>query len=38
MFRQLIDRICSSAGDRDGIIRLRDEGVLYLLPGTEARL
>jgi hypothetical protein len=38
MFCDLVDRIVSSAGTPGGILRLRDEGVLYLLPMIEAQL
>lgn len=38
MFTELIDRIASAAASPFGILRLRDEGVVYLLPMAEARL
>lgn len=38
MFVELVDRIASAATSPFGILRLRDEGVLYLLPMAEARL
>ncbi len=38
MFGELVDRIVSASTDPAGILRLRDEGVIYLLPMAEARL
>lgn len=38
IFSELIDRIVSAAASSAGILRLRDEGGLYVLPMVEARL
>ena len=38
MFSTVIDRIVSAADESAGILRLRDAGILYLLPGIEERL
>lgn len=38
MFRELIDHIVSASTGPAGILRLRDEGVLFVLPSVEARL
>lgn len=38
MFSELVDRIASTANSLAGILRLRDEGILYVLPMIEARL
>ena len=38
LFAGLIGRIASAAGSPTGILRLRDEGVIFLLPMIEARL
>lgn len=38
LFHELVDRIASASVDPAGILRLRDEGVIYLLPMVEARL
>lgn len=38
LFSDLIERIASAAGSFSGILRLQDEGVLYVLPMVEARL
>jgi hypothetical protein len=38
MFCECINRIVSECTDAAGILRLRDEGIFYLLPTIEARL
>jgi hypothetical protein len=38
MFCSLVDRMISAATDSAGILRLRDQGVLFVLPMIEARL
>lgn len=38
MFSELVDRMASAADSPAGILRLRDEGMLYVLPMIEARL
>jgi hypothetical protein len=38
MFTELVDRMVSASASPAGILRLRDEGVVYLLPTAEARL
>lgn len=38
MFTEIIDRINLSSSTPSGILRLRDEGMLHLLPKVEARL
>ncbi len=38
MFTELVDRMVSASATPGGILRLRDEGVLYLLPMAEAHL
>jgi hypothetical protein len=38
MFTELVDRIATAAASPLGLLRLRDEGVVYLLPMAEARL
>lgn len=38
MFTELLDRIASASASPAGLLQLRDEGVLYLLPMAEARL
>ena len=38
MFCEFIDRIVLSCNNPTGILRLRDEGIFYLLPGVEIRL
>jgi hypothetical protein len=38
MFTELVDRMVSASESPAGILRLRDEGLLYLLPMAEARL
>jgi hypothetical protein len=38
MFTELVDRIASAAASPFGLLRLRDQGVVYLLPMAEARL
>ena len=38
MFKDLVDRIARASVAADGILDLRDQGILFLLPGIEARL
>lgn len=38
MFTELVDRIAAACSTSEGLLRLRDEGVLFLLPGVEARI
>lgn len=38
MFIELIDRMASAAASSLGLLRLRDEGLVFLLPMAEARL
>lgn len=38
MFTELVDRIASAADSPAGILRLRDDGVVHLLPMAEVRL
>jgi len=38
MFTELVDRMVSASASPAGLLRLRDEGVVYLLPMAEARL